>query len=78
MVFDVYDRAFIRFNGACGRGIYDSMKTPVEPIGATPPTRYACCALQPRPIHAIFVLADQLGILMSHSNALTTIRHSFA
>src|SRR5207237_111207 len=30
MVFDAHDRAFVMFKGACGRGIYDNMKTAVE------------------------------------------------
>jgi transposase len=32
MVFDAHDRAFAFFKGACGRGIYDNMKTAVETI----------------------------------------------
>jgi IstB-like ATP binding protein len=32
MVFDAHDRAFALFKGACGRGIYDNMKTAVERI----------------------------------------------
>jgi len=32
MVFDAHDRAFALFRGACGRGIYDNMKTAVETI----------------------------------------------
>src|SRR5579872_4056043 len=32
MVFDAHDRAFAMFKGACGRGIYDNMKTAVETI----------------------------------------------
>jgi len=32
MVFDAHDRAFALFKGACGRGIYDNMKTAVEKI----------------------------------------------
>jgi transposase len=32
MVFDAQDRAFALFKGACGRGIYDNMKTAVETI----------------------------------------------
>jgi transposase len=32
MVFDAHDRAFVQFKGACGRGIYDNMKTAVETI----------------------------------------------
>src|SRR5262249_47969092 len=32
MVFDAHDRAFILFKGACGRGIYDNMKTAVETV----------------------------------------------
>jgi hypothetical protein len=32
MVFDAHDRAFALFKGACGRGIYDSMKTAVETV----------------------------------------------
>ena len=31
MVFDAHDRAFVLFKGACQRGIYDNMKTAVEP-----------------------------------------------
>src|SRR6187399_761152 len=34
MVFDAHDRAFALFKGACGRGIYDNMKTAVETIFA--------------------------------------------
>jgi transposase len=30
MVFDAHDRAFALFKGACGRGIYDNIKTAVE------------------------------------------------
>src|ERR1700680_2666589 len=32
MVFDAHDRACALFKGACGRGIYDNMKTAVETI----------------------------------------------
>ena len=32
MVFDAHDRAFALFKAACGRGIYDNMKTAVETI----------------------------------------------
>src|SRR5438105_12414748 len=32
MVFDAHDRAFALFKGACGRGIYDNMKTAVETV----------------------------------------------
>ena len=32
MVFDAHERAFAFFKGACGRGIYDNMKTAVETI----------------------------------------------
>ena len=32
MVFDAHERAFSFFKGACTRGIYDNMKTAVEPI----------------------------------------------
>ena len=32
MVFDAHDRAFGLFKGACGRGIYDNMKTAVKTI----------------------------------------------
>src|SRR5271169_4038023 len=32
MVFDAHDRAFALFKGACGRGIYDNMKTAVEAV----------------------------------------------
>jgi transposase len=32
MVFDAHDRAFALFRGACGRGIYDNMKTAVETV----------------------------------------------
>ena len=32
MVFDAHDRAFTLFKGACGRGIYDNMKTAVETV----------------------------------------------
>src|SRR4051795_5172561 len=32
MVFDAHDRAFAFFKGACGRGIYDNMKTAVETV----------------------------------------------
>ena len=32
MVFDAHDRAFALFKGACGRGIYDNMKTAAETI----------------------------------------------
>jgi len=34
MVFDAHDRAFALFKGACGRGIYDNMKTAVETISS--------------------------------------------
>ena len=39
MVFDAHDRAFALFNGTCGRGIYDNMKTAVDAIfvGKRPP-----------------------------------------
>jgi transposase len=32
MVFDAHERAFAFFKGACGRGIYDNMKTAVDAI----------------------------------------------
>jgi transposase len=32
MVFDAHDRAFVLFKGACGRGIYDNMKTAVKTV----------------------------------------------
>jgi transposase len=32
MVFDAHDRAFAFFRGACGRGVYDNMKTAVETV----------------------------------------------
>jgi transposase len=32
MVFDAHERAFSFFKGACGRGIYDNMKTAVETV----------------------------------------------
>ncbi len=32
MVFDAHERAFAFFRGACGRGVYDNMKTAVETI----------------------------------------------
>src|SRR5436853_3706952 len=32
MVFDAHDRTFVLFKGACGRGIYDHMKTAVETV----------------------------------------------
>jgi transposase len=32
MVFDAHDRAFAFLKGACGRGVYDNMKTAVETI----------------------------------------------
>jgi transposase len=32
MVFDAHERAFAFFKGACGRGIYDNMKTAVDTI----------------------------------------------
>ena len=32
MVFDAHERAFALFKGACGRGVYDNMKTAVETI----------------------------------------------
>jgi transposase len=32
MVFDAHDHAFAFFKGACGRGIYDNMKTAVETV----------------------------------------------
>src|SRR6201998_1102 len=32
MVSDAHDRAFALFKGACGRGIYDNMKTAVETV----------------------------------------------
>jgi transposase len=32
MVFDAHDRAFALFKGACGRGIYDNMKTAVDAV----------------------------------------------
>ena len=32
MVFDAHERAFAFFKGACGRGVYDNMKTAVETI----------------------------------------------
>ena len=32
MVFDAHDRACALFKGACGRGIYDNIKTAVETV----------------------------------------------
>jgi transposase len=32
IVFDAHDRAFAFFKGACGRDVYDNMKTAVETI----------------------------------------------
>ena len=32
MVFDAHERAFSFFKGACGRGVYDNMKTAVETV----------------------------------------------
>ena len=32
MMFDAHDRAFRFFRGACSRGIYDNMKTPVDTV----------------------------------------------
>ena len=32
MVFDAHERAFAFFKGACGRGVYDNMKTAVETV----------------------------------------------
>jgi transposase len=32
IVFDAHDRAFALFEGSCGRGIYDNMKTAVETV----------------------------------------------
>jgi transposase len=32
MVFDAHERAFAFFKGACGRGIYDNMKTAVDAV----------------------------------------------
>ena len=32
MMFDAHERAFAFFRGACGRGVYDNMKTAVETI----------------------------------------------
>src|SRR6266404_747918 len=40
MVFDAHDRAFALFKGACGRGIYDNMKTAVEAILVGPHRLY--------------------------------------
>ena len=40
MVFDAHDRAFVLFKGACGRGIYDNMKTAVETIFVGKDRRY--------------------------------------
>ena len=40
MVFDAHDRAFAFFKGACGRGIYDNMKTAVEAILVGKERRY--------------------------------------
>ncbi len=40
MVFDAHDRAFAFFKGACGRGIYDNMKTAVETILVGPHRLY--------------------------------------
>jgi transposase len=34
MVFDAHDRAFALFKGACGRGIYDNIKTAVDKFGS--------------------------------------------
>src|SRR5271165_6783889 len=36
MVFDAHERGFAFFKGACRRGIYDNMKTAVEPVACTP------------------------------------------
>jgi transposase len=40
MVFDAHDRAFAFFKGACGRGVYDNMKTAVETIFAGKERQY--------------------------------------
>jgi hypothetical protein len=40
MVFDAHERAFAFFRGACGRGIYDNMKTAVETIFVGKDRRY--------------------------------------
>ena len=40
MVFDAHDRAFAFFKGACGRGVYDNMKTAVETIFVGKDRRY--------------------------------------
>ena len=39
MVFDAHDRAFALFKAACGRGIYDNMKTAVESRSDVPAPR---------------------------------------
>ena len=40
MVFDAHERAFAFFRGACGRGVYDNMKTAVETIFVGKDRRY--------------------------------------
>jgi transposase len=40
MVFDAHERAFAFFKGACGRGVYDNMKTAVETIFIGKDRRY--------------------------------------
>ena len=40
MVFDAHDRAFAFFGGACTRGIYDNMKTAVDPCSSARSARF--------------------------------------
>ncbi len=46
MVFDAHERAFAFFKGACGRGIYDNMKTAVETVFVGKDRQYNCRFLQ--------------------------------
>ena len=42
MVFDAHNRAFAFYRGACGRGIYDNMKTAVDAIFVGKARQFRC------------------------------------
>ena len=44
MVFDAHTRAFAFFRGACGRGIYDNMKTAVDAVFVGKARQFKLCA----------------------------------
>ncbi len=53
MVFDAHERAFAFFKGACGRGVYDNMKTAAETIFVGKDRQYNRRFLQMCPHHLV-------------------------